>query len=252
MFFQSRVLLPYPGLVHGIFTRCGGVSTGDFRELNTAYSTRDPKGCVTKNRAIISKTLNIQPLVFARQVHGNAVINVNGKAAVKGMMTSLNDEGDAMITCRQNRFLAIQTADCQSVLLYDPKNRAVGNVHSGWRSSINNIIGHTLDAMKLQFNTNPEDIVAAIGPSLGPCCAEFVNYKKEIPKRFWKYKREDHLFDFWTLSVDQLREKGVKTRHIDVSHMCTLCNTHLFYSYRGKKTTGRFCSVIGINGSSGN
>jgi hypothetical protein len=100
--------------------------------------------------------------------------------------------------------------------------------------------------MKQHFGCSPNDILAGIGPSLGPCCAEFINYETEIPKEFWGYKDSDDIFDFWAISFDQLMKAGVPERNIESSQMCTRCRTETFYSYRAEKTTGRFASVIGL------
>ncbi|MBW1984000.1 MAG: polyphenol oxidase family protein, partial [Deltaproteobacteria bacterium] len=90
------------------------------------------------------------------------------------------------------------------------------------------------------------DLIAGIGPSLGPCCAEFVNYKKEIPEAYWTYKNQDNYFDFWAVSKDQLCNAGVLPENTHLSKICTKCHTDRFYSYRGEGTTGRFAAVIGL------
>ena len=143
----------------------------------------------------------------------------------------------------------IQVADCQPVLLFDPNQKVIAAVHSGWRGSLQNIIGKTIISMVHHFHCSPEKIIAGIGPSLGPCCSEFVHYRKEIPGAFWKYKKNETHFDFWELSRDQMRETGVKTSNIHISGLCTKCRNDLFFSYRRQKITGRFAGVIGLNRS---
>jgi len=101
--------------------------------------------------------------------------------------------------------------------------------------------------MEKEFDSKPGNIVTGISPSLGPCCAEFVNYKDEIPEEFWKYKDDSDHFDFWAISSDQLCNAGVLKKNIYLSEICTRCNTDLFYSFRGEGTTGRFAAVIGFN-----
>jgi YfiH family protein len=132
-------------------------------------------------------------------------------------------------------------------MLYDPQKKIIANIHSGWRGSVKNIIGKTLDKMGLQFGCQPENIIAGIAPSLGPCCSEFVNYKDEIPQNLWRYKiKGKDYFNFWEISRDQLREKGVKKNNIQNMEICTKCNTEMFYSFRKEKTTGRFACVISM------
>ena len=154
--------------------------------------------------------------------------------------------GDGLVTHVAGKTLAIKLADCQAVLIYDPIQKVVGNVHSGWRGSIQNIIGRCIETMTTNFGSDPKDMIAGISPSLGPCCAEFINYKTEIPMPFWKYKNSTNHFDFWRISRDQLVGSGVLPDHIELSDICTKCNSHLFYSYRQSRDTGRFAAVIGL------
>ncbi|MBU0987581.1 MAG: polyphenol oxidase family protein, partial [Proteobacteria bacterium] len=156
--------------------------------------------------------------------------------------------GDALVSDIQNKFLVIQIADCQSILIYDAVRQVVANIHSGWRGSIKNIIGRTIQVMETVFGCNSRHMVAGIGPSLGPCCAEFVNYKTEIPEKFWKYKDNRDHFDFWAVSRDQLCDAGVLVENIECSDRCTRCDTQKFFSFRKEGTTGRFAAVIGLTG----
>jgi len=151
-----------------------------------------------------------------------------------------------MVTDVKGITLVIQVADCQPVFIYDPFRQVVGNVHSGWRGSINNIIGRTISVMESEFGCRARDLLASVGPSLGPCCSEFINYRTEIPMRFWNYRQKNNRFDFWCLSRDQLSAAGVLRKNISISNLCTSCRTDLFYSYRKEKETGRFAAAIGL------
>jgi YfiH family protein len=137
-------------------------------------------------------------------------------------------------------------ADCQCILLYDPEKKVIANIHSGWKGSIRNIIGITIDKMIDVFACNPCNINAGISPSLGLCCAEFINYEREIPIDLWKYKNEISHFDFWSLSYDQLISAGLLAENIYISKICTKCNSKIFYSYRRSQRTGRFAGFIGL------
>jgi len=143
-------------------------------------------------------------------------------------------------------FIGIQVADCQPILLWDPVRQVAANVHSGWRGSVQNIPGLTVAVMQERFNCNAKDMLAAIGPSLGPCCSEFVHYRTEIPQRFWRYKDAADRFDFWAITCDQLQTAGIDPVNIACSGICTRCSTDRFFSYRGEGTTGRFAAVIGL------
>jgi YfiH family protein len=247
-FFQFENLQKYPTIRHGIFTRLVGHSTGDFQSLNVSLDLGDAADHVKENRNLISQIMEDQDLVFIKQVHGDQVVLLNPKNidSYGGGHRALGT-GDALVTNVSGKFLTTQLADCQSILLYDPIRQVVANVHSGWRGSIKNILGRTLGLMKKYFKCYSGDIIAGIGPSLGPCCAEFVNYRKELPQKFWRYKLADDHFDFWTLSRDQLTHAGVLGENVEISRMCTKCNTQTFFSYRGEGRTGRFAAVIGLN-----
>ena len=193
------------------------------------------------------KTIGGRKLISVRQVHEADVLVLSEKNGDVNKTESLNPvEADAIITDITGLTLLILVADCQPVLLYDFTNKVVANIHSGWRGSVLNIIGKTVDAMAENFGTSPEDVVAGIGPSLGPCCAEFTHYRKEIPNDYWKYKNDLDHFDFWAISRDQLLLKGVKKENIVTGNICTKCNTDTFYSYRKEKTTGRLACTIGL------
>lgn len=236
-------------LVHGIFTREGGTSTGAFDSLNIGMNSGDNPEAIADNQKRVFTKMG-KPLVFLNQVHGDEikVLKKNGNDLSEGFEPGRKIyTADGIVTDIRQVSLVIQVADCQAVLLYDPKKKVIANIHSGWRGSVKNIIGNCLDKMMGSFGCRPENIIAGISPSLGPCCSEFVNYKDEIPKSLWKYKIEDRaVFNFWEMSCDQLMDKGVKKEHIENMKICTKCNTDIFYSYRGEGTTGRFACVISM------
>ena len=258
------------GILHGVFTRKNGKSKGPFQSLNVSFGVGDNDQTVLENRKIISRCFNGNDLVFLDQVHGTRIIayskehcfyrvldtndcfkdeyseTLGAQTDIYGIESERTFEADAIVTDIPGKLLVIQVADCQSVLIYDPVQKVAANVHSGWRGSINNIIGCTLKVMENSFGCRTRDIVAGIGPSLGPCCAEFVNYKNEIPEPFWKYKNDNNYFDFWSISRDQLCEAGVLLENVELSQMCTKCDLERFFSYRGEGTTGRFAALIGL------
>jgi len=239
LFLQFPNLVSFPKLRHGVFTRIGGFSSKPYDSLNLSISVGDDEGIIKRNRSLVSMCMDNGELVFTRQMHDSDIIVVSGS-------NSSSFVGDALVCDLENKFLTIKIADCQSVLMYDPVKNVVSNVHTGWRGSIKNIIGATIDVMKERFGCTPSDIFAGISPSLGPCCAEFINYKGEIPDRLWSYMDHENHFDFWKISNDQLCDAGVMSEKIYSSGICTKCNTDLFFSYRGEKTTGRFAAVIGL------
>lgn len=244
-FFEFPNLAGLPGIRHGVFTRRGGSGTGSQAGLNVGFGVGDTPDVVASNRDIVSRRMGGLRLVFVRQVHGAGVVVLKAGEA-PGPDSGAPLTGDAIVTDIRGTGLVIQTADCQAVMLCDPEKQVAANVHSGWRGSIRNIIGETVMAMTSRFGCNPADIRAGIGPSLGPCCGEFIHYREEIPPAFWRYKGENRHFDFWAASRDQLSEAGVPEENIHSSRMCTRCRTDLFFSYRAERSTGRMAMVIGL------
>ena len=243
-----------PGIVHGVFPRTGGVSEGAFSGLNLGLGCGDDAKRVAENRRLMLASLGLQRSVFLKQVHGTRIQVLKQGENIKDAvwnpatgMTPVPLEGDGVVTDIPELGLVIQVADCQAVVLYDPVRGVVGNVHSGWRSSIADILGKCVAAMADAFGSRPEHMLAGVSPSLGPCCAEFINYKEEIPETLWRYKDDNRpYFDFWRMSRDQLTASGLKQENIQQMRLCTVCHTDRFFSYRGEKTTGRFGAVIAL------
>nr|WP_320193562.1 peptidoglycan editing factor PgeF [uncultured Desulfobacter sp.] len=244
----------FSGVVHGVFSRAGGYSKGAFSELNVGLSTGDDPGIVNRNRSLIRSSLGLSRILFLNQVHGTDIAVIKSeKDAAGAVWTGRHPaplkifEADAAVTNLKGLGLAIQVADCQAVILYDPQKEVIANIHSGWRGSVGDILGRCINTMVSEFGCAPATIRAGISPSLGPCCAQFVNYKREIPEKLWHYKEKDRpYFDFWQISRDQLMDHGVLDEHIETMGLCTRCRTDLFYSYRKNKTTGRFAAVISL------
>ena len=245
-FFKFPNLAAFPEVVHAIFTRHGGHSKPPFQSLNVSFSVGDDPECVRKNKALILDFTGNSELVFTNQVHGTGIWVLSDNTL--HMDKASPPSADAMITNLPGKTLMIKAADCQPVLLYDPPQKVIANVHSGWRGSVRNILGNTVEKMASVFGSRPRDVIAGIGPSLGPCCAEFTNYQKEIPPEFWCHKDGGDHFDFWSISKNQLRDAGVLEKNILVSGICTQCRPDLFFSYRKEKMTGRFAAVIGLKG----
>ena len=243
-YFQFDHLKAITGVIHGVFTRQGGVSKGAFESLNTSLGVGDREAAVKANRDRIRQSLDATDLIFASQVHGCHVARIDGPG--NRLPGGAPLRADALVTCQTGRFLAIQVADCQAVLVADPVARVVANIHAGWRGTVQNIVGRTIRIMVREYGCRRGDLRVGIGPSLGPCCAEFVNYREEIPARWWPYQNGRHYFDFWAITHAQLLAEGISGANIANSRLCTRCNSDLFFSYRREKTTGRFTVAIGL------
>jgi YfiH family protein len=232
------------GFFHGIFLRRITQRLDETGDFNLGMGCGTPDDRVRANRRHMLEVFG-QGLVgvYAHQTHGIRVGIWNSEPEPA---EEVRLDGDALVTNRASGALVIQTADCQAIIIIDPVRRVVANIHSGWRGSAGNIVGCTIRIMTAKFGCRPRDMMCGIGPSLGPCCAEFVNYRDELPASFRAYRRFADHFDFWEISRDQMLEAGVPGDHISVAGICTKCNQHLFFSYRGDPQTGRFATVVGI------
>ena len=237
-------LSEYTAIEHRVFTRIGGTSVDHFKSLNTSYTVGDLPERVDDNLQIIKDNIRADNLIYMNQVHGKEVISFSKKGACEFHKVP---NADAVITDIPSLAIMIKQADCQGIILIDPEASVVAAAHSGWRGSVENILGETIKKMEQDFKCRPENIIAAIGPSLGPCCAEFITYEEIFPSSFEKFKVGNFNFDFWSISEMQLVGAGLLKENIEIAGICTKCRTDLFFSYRGESETGRFATVAMIN-----
>jgi len=241
--YRSSWLDSFPEVVHGFFTRRGGVSTGPYRSLNLSFAVGDRPRQVAHNRRLVQQALGLAALASGAQVHGRQEAVITRAPRNPGREIP---EVDVLISREPGLGLLVKQADCQAVMLYDPGRRVVANIHCGWRGQVANILGKAVVRLTQLFGCRPGDLVAAIGPSLGPCCAEFKNFPREFPPALWAYQVRPTYFDLWALSRDQLTEAGLRSERIDLAGVCTRCHGDDFFSYRREKTTGRQGAVIAL------
>jgi purine-nucleoside/S-methyl-5'-thioadenosine phosphorylase / adenosine deaminase len=236
----------FNGCTYAFFDRHGGEGRAPYSSRNISFGVGDDDKIVERNREMVKQSLGLDRLVSAQQVHGNRIYCHAGDS-----LEGREIEGvDALLTRKPGVGLMIQQADCQAVLLYDPVRRAIAAIHCGWRGSVNGVIAKTVLSMRDFFGTDPEDLLAAVSPSLGPCCAEFINYKKELPEEFTRFQVRDRYFDFWQITRWQLAACGLKASAVTVAGICTVCSPD-YFSYRracrrANGNTGRNCSVIAL------
>ena len=184
-----------------------------------------------------------------KQIHSNIVNKVD-----KDNIGQIID-GDAIITNEKNVPLLILTADCVPVVLVDKVNKAVGLVHAGWRGTYGKICSETLQSMKENYNTNTEDVVAIIGPSIGKCCYEvsydlvekFSALLPNADEKIYEIRDEKYYLDLWEINTQILKEFGVLKSNIINMNICTSCNCDRFFSYRKHdKTPKRIGTFIEI------
>jgi hypothetical protein len=241
-YLEFPELSKFQDLKHAVFTRHGGVSNAPFQSLNCGTGTRDNPEHVRTNLEIVAQSMANSDLVFLEQIHSAETVLVREKDRHFGVPLA---KADAMLTDLAQTGLLIKQADCQAVILYDPVKRTIANVHCGWRGNQKNILATAVRQMQAMFGSPAEEIRAAIGPSLGPCCAEFRTYTEIFPPEFRNFMIRPDYFDLWAVSRWQLMEAGLKEKHIEIAGICTRCRTDLFFSYRGEgETSGRFATVV--------
>jgi len=242
LFLTSKNLTQIPWLIHGITTRLNGFSKGPYSSLNLGFNVGDDKETVKKNHKKIKHAFGIKNIISLKQTHGINILEIRDNCFDEH---EYNDY-DAMITDQAGTGLLIKIADCQSVMIVDPVSKVIANIHNGWKGSVADITGKTVLRMKQSWNADPQCMKAFIGPSIGPCCAEYKDHDI-FPSWFKEFQISPDYFDFQAITVRQLNLQGVPIKNIEKTGLCTKCNPGLFYSYRGdKKITGRFGAIIGM------
>lgn len=193
--------------------------------------------------------------VNIKQVHGNNIISI---ACYDLDFKELSkSQGDGLITNIPNIILSTNHADCVPIYFIDKKNRVVGLAHGGWKGSYENISGKMIDKMKTEYNSNSEDILVGIGPSIGPCCYEVgKDLADQFKERYANFpdilleKGNRFFLDLWKTNYLQVKDKGVKKEHIIISKACTSCNVDKFHSYRKENgTKERLVAAIALKKS---
>jgi len=258
--------LTVEGLVHAVFTRLGGASREPFATLNVSRSVGDDEAAVVQNLARIYASLGLAPeqVATAHQVHSNRVAIVTAQDG--GQLVPATD---GLVTDTPGLALLLRFADCQPIILYDPARRALGLVHAGWRGLAQGIARRAVETMQEAFGTKPSDLLAGLGPAIGPCCytvgddvASALGYalpdwrkvmtldpgpmRRDLPG---SERRDLSPGTAWRLDLpaanaQQLAAAGVRVRHIEQAGLCTACHKDEFFSHRGDKgLTGRFAGI---------
>jgi YfiH family protein len=216
--------------------------------LNLAFNETDPPETVVTNLGRAEAALGLPPAAFARQTHGAEILVVRPEDGYQPRAPFEARPGyDALLAPIPGVALLIKVADCQAVLLHDPDSQALALVHNGWRGSVQNILGRTVTALA-ETGARAARLKAASSPALGPCCAEFVNHREELPPDFRAFMVRENFFDFWAISRRQLTEAGLKEENIETAGICTRCSPE-FYSYRRGDEWQRFGFLAGLRDS---
>lgn len=189
-------------------------------------------------------------VIVSHQTHSTNITVVDDNTP------NIVEDNDGLITNLKDVAILTVSADCQNIILFDPVNEVIGNIHAGWRGTLNRILDNAISIMTCEFSSKPNDILAFISPSILKCCFEvdedlvnnfklvFNNINDLITKGEIKDNKQKYYIDLQELNKRVLKELGLKESNIYVSNICTKCNTSKFYSHRGDKLGGRNVSLI--------
>lgn len=193
-------------------------------------------------------------IISPRQTHTNNVVVIN-----EDNLDSELQDVDGVITKLKGIALTIATADCQSIILYDKKNEVIGNIHSGWKGTLNKILSNGINLMIKEFSSNVEDIIVCIGPSIMGCCFEvdkdvvdmFNNNFTDIEKFIRLGEIKDGIQKYYIDTVEinkrELINLGILEENIYLSNVCTKCSSNIYYSYRvDGQDSGRNVTLISM------
>lgn len=246
------------GTARGAFTtRLDGVSAEQWTSLNLGLHVGDNDKDVLANREFVSKQLGVSldDWVCGEQVHGKNVAIVTDAHRGRGARSYADSipATDALVTNKPGIVLATFAADCVPILLCDPVTKTIAAVHAGWKGTKSRIVEETIRVMREQFGVQPQDLLAAIGPSIDACCYEvdtkvFIPFIEEYPGGETFFTPNEN--EKWHLSLPQanhqiLLESGVLQQNIERVGGCTACQTELYFSHRKENgRTGRHAGLI--------
>ncbi|WP_028978507.1 peptidoglycan editing factor PgeF [Sporocytophaga myxococcoides] len=251
-FWQFSNLSKCNEINHFVSGRKGGCSTGELGGLNLSFKVNDSELNVIQNRKLLSAAMNVAEnhIVFPEQTHSDRVAVLRSLDDADALVNT-----DALVTNLKGVCIAVMSADCVPILLYDKKNMAVGAVHAGWRGTVSKILDKTIEAMEKEFGTKASDLIAGIGPSISPEIYEvghevidaaenaFGNISSMVNKREGKT-----FFNLWEANKFQLKSRQLNPDNIEIAGICTYQNADEFFSARkSQNKAGRFGAGIVIN-----
>ncbi|MEW6193666.1 MAG: peptidoglycan editing factor PgeF [Bacteroidota bacterium] len=238
---KSKLFERFPEIVFGMSTKIGLDRKSPFY-FNLSFTVGDSAAIVRENRNVFFNELGLDPnqVAYQKQIHSD-LIKFTETPGLLG-------ESDALITTKQNIGLAISTADCTPIFVYDPENKIIAAVHSGWRGTQKQILKKTIDNLINNFNTKAKNLFVYVGPSISQ-----KNYEvgEEVGAQFdQKYIKNQNgrlYLDVLKANVDMLNDFMIPTNQIEVSHLCTYSEKELLHSFRRDGNfSGRSLGVIAM------
>lgn len=247
-FFQFGQL-ENTGLVnHGFSTRMGGVSKGDCSTMNLSFQRGDDEAAVRTNYELLAAAVGFSTdsLVFSAQTHTTNLRIVTEADKGKGFSRAIDyQDVDGLLTDVPGITLATFYADCVPLFFLDPVKKVIGLSHSGWKGTVGKIGKQTIEKMREVYGSSPEQILAAVGPSICRDCYEvsedvILQFREVFPKDSWNLlydKKENgkYQLNLWNANRLILQEAGILKEHLSVTNICTCCNSEYLFSHRASK-----------------
>lgn len=250
----------HPDLTAGFSSRLDGVGSAPYASLNLGLHVGDDPHNVIANRSLLADAagVSLTSWTYGEQVHDCQVQKVeaiHGGRGTRSREDAFADK-DAFITNEAGMVLAALFADCVPLYFLDPRNKSAGLAHAGWKGTVLQIAKHTVQAMKQEYGTRPEDLLAAIGPSIGACCYEVdeamaVQFHLKLGELCTPYIIPSIRSGRFMLNLQEINRKimieaGILPQHIEITKLCTGCNLSHFFSHRKENgLTGRMAAWIG-------
>ena len=235
-------------VINGFSTRIGGVSTGEFSSMNFITARGDSQEAVRENYKRIARVLGVElhRMTASYQTHTTNIRVVTKADEGKGIVRDRDyTDIDGMITNTPGITLVTFYADCVPLYFVDPKKKAIGLSHSGWRGTVNGMAAKTVEAMQKNFGSDPEDILACVGPSICKDCYEISQDVAEaFQKAFTNAACDEFLekkgngkyqLDLWKANEILLSNAGILREHMAITNICTCCNADILFSHRASK-----------------
>ena len=235
-------------VVHGFSTRLGGVSEGIFSSMNVSFTRGDREEAVRENYRRLGAAMGFscENLVCSDQTHTVNLRVVTEEDRGKGFVRPKDyTDIDGLVTDVPGLVLAAFYADCVPLYLVDPVRRCIGLSHAGWRGTVGKIGKKTVELMREQYGSSPEDLVAAIGPSICQSCYEvskdvIEKFQEAFDERFWPelfYEKDGgkYQLNLWRANELGFFEAGVRPERIAAAGVCTCCNPELLFSHRASR-----------------
>ena len=248
LYFAFPQLSKLTFCVHGFSSRIGGVSEGEFAQMNLSFTRGDKEECVRENYRRISSAVGFdyEKIVCSDQTHTNHVRVVTSQDCGKGYLRPKDYKDiDCLITNEPSVVLATFYADCVPLYFVDPVSKVIGLSHSGWRGTVADIASETVRLMTEIYGSKPENILAAIGPSICQDCYEvsedvIEQFREKYDRSLWEklfYRKENgkYQLNLWEACRQNMLSAGILPEHIEVTDLCTCCNPEILFSHRASQ-----------------